>query len=88
MEKPTTEEIAYLKGYAEALQDILFELTGSNDNAKSYDPLDFRENYFLSYAYTLKSGARRHYLEEFVSKEEIKKLMLEEVSTLIKEAEE
>lgn len=45
----------YIEGYANALQDIMFKLTGDNTNGKSYDPVSFEEGYLWSYAFDLKN---------------------------------
>lgn len=39
MEKLRKTDKYYLKGYARALQDMMFKLTGDNTCCKSYDPL-------------------------------------------------
>lgn len=68
----------HLEGYAAALQDILFELTGDNCNSKSYDPMTIGDK-IHSYAFNLKSGGRHHDLKDFESVEELKKIMLDEI---------
>lgn len=74
----------HLEGYAAALQDILFELTGDNCNSKSYDPMKIDGETIHSYAFNLKSGGRHHDLSDFESVEELKKIMLEEIVYEIK----
>jgi len=88
MEKLTKEEAQYLRGFAEALQSMMFSITGNNTIAKHYDPFTYDENVhiILSYAFDLKSGGRKHELSEFESVEEIKELMLQEATNWCKES--
>ena len=74
------DEAKHLEGYAAALQDILYQLTGDNSNSKSYDPMKVDGETIHSYAFNLKSGGRHHRVGDFESVEEIKKIMLEEVA--------
>lgn len=53
MKKFTEQERWYLKGYADALQRIMYELTGDNTCSKSYDPISFGDGYIASYAFDL-----------------------------------
>ena len=77
--KITTEEKEFIKGYATALQDIMYKLTGSNCNSKSYDPCEFYDDEKLhSYAFDLKDGGRHHPLSDYKDIDEIKDLMLKE----------
>ena len=54
MEKLSKKEKDYLKGYAQALQDLMFKMTGENTCAKSYDPIDFSDGKIHSYAFDMK----------------------------------
>lgn len=81
-------EKEFIKGYANALQDILYVITGDNGNSKSYDPCDFYDNETLhSYAFDLKDGGRHHSLSDYIDIDEIKKLMLYETVKWIKDYE-
>ena len=71
-------QIAYLKGYAMAIQSIMAELTGENSCAKSYDPIQIDDDTIHSYAFDLKDGGRHHPLSDYNSLEEITDLMLEQ----------
>ena len=77
------KQTAYLKGYAMAIQDLMYNLTGENSMAKSYDPLQIDETYIHSYAFNLKDGGRHHPLVEYNSIQEITDLMLKEGSEWI-----
>lgn len=70
--------IAYLKGYAKAIQDTMLMLTGENSCAKSYDPVQVDDTYIHSYAFNLKDGGRHHPISDYNSLEEITDLMLNE----------
>jgi hypothetical protein len=76
---------AYLKGYAMAIQDLMYNLTGENSMAKSYDPIQIDETYIHSYAFNLKDGGRHHPLTDYNNLEEITNLMLKEGCEWIKE---
>ena len=79
------KQIAYLKGYAMAIQSIMYELTGENSCSKSYDPIQIDENNIHSYAFNLKDGGRHHPLSDYNSLEEITELMLKEGIIWIKD---
>lgn len=68
----------YIKGYARAVQDMMFKLTGDNSCGKSCDPVDFDDDTLHSYAFDLKDGGRHHPLSDYESVEEITELMLNE----------
>jgi len=72
------KQIAYIKGYAMAIQDVMVVLTGENSCAKSYDPLQVDDVYLHSYAFNLKDGGRHHPLSDYKSIQEITDLMLDE----------
>lgn len=84
MEQLTENEKEYLKGYATALQDIMYKLTGDNTCGKSYDPIDFSEGKIHSYAFDLKDGGRHHPLKDYKDIEEICTYMLKEAHDYIK----
>ena len=83
MERLTKSEQNYLRGYANALQDLMFKLTGDNTCSKSYDPIDFGNDVIHSYAFNFKNGCRRHPLKDFENMDEVKRLMLEEAYSWI-----
>ena len=78
MDKLTKNEQQYLKGYAQALQDIMRRMTGDNTCAKSYDPIDFSEGKIHSYAFDMKDGGRHHPLSDYKDLEDIKECMAKE----------
>ena len=84
MKELTEKEKWYLKGYADALQDLMFELTGDNTCSKSYDPIDFGDDAIHSYAFDFKNGGRRHELSEFANIGEIETLMLNQACEWIR----
>jgi hypothetical protein len=81
----TDKQKDLLTGYANALQDLMLELTGENHCAKRYDPIDFSEGKIHSYAFDMKDGGRHHPLSDYKDVDEIKDVMLKEVSKSIKE---
>lgn len=83
MERLTKNEQNYLRGYANALQDLMFKLTGDNTCSKSYDPIDFGDDAIHSYAFNFKIGGRRHPLEDFENMDDVKRLMLAEAYSWI-----
>lgn len=84
MKELTEKEKWYLKGYACALQQAMYELTGDNTCSKSYDPISFGDGYIASYAFDLKNGGRRHELSDFVDSGEIETLMLNQACEWIR----
>ena len=83
METLSNKEKAHLRGYAQALQDLMFAMTGDNTCAKRYDPIAFDEKHIYSYAFDFKNGTRVHPLAEFESIEEIKSFMVSEAKEYI-----
>ncbi len=84
MKELTEKEKWYLKGYADALQWAMYELTGDNTCSKSYDPISFGDGYIASYAFDLKNCGRRHELSEFANCGEIEALMLNQACEWIR----
>jgi hypothetical protein len=82
--KLNNKDEMYLRGYAQALQDLMFRINGDNSCGKSYDPIDFSENEIHSYAFDLKDGGRHHPLSDYESVQEITDLMLGEATEWIK----
>jgi hypothetical protein len=83
--KLTESDKYFLKGYAEAIQDMLYKLTCENTCAKSYDPIDFDKTTIHSYAFNLKDGGRHHPLSDYESVQEVCNLMVTEAEEIIKE---
>lgn len=83
--KLNKNEESYIRGYATALQDIMFQLTGENTCGKSYDPVEFDSKELHSYAFNLKDGGRHHPLEDYNSVDEITTLMLGEATQYCKD---
>ena len=81
----TKDQEEYIKGYATALQDIQFKMTGDNYCAKHYDPCEFDSETLHSYAYDLKDGGRHHPLSDYKSVKEITYMMLMEIYEAIKQ---
>jgi hypothetical protein len=82
----TNNEARYIEGYAAALQDIMYELTGDNGCAKSYDPMTVEEDRGImhSYAFDMKDGGRHHAISDYDDLREITKTLLDEVCREIK----
>ena len=76
--KLTDRDKIHLRGYAEALQDMMKKITGENTWDKRYDPISFDDEYIHSYAFDFKKGGRHHSLSDFESAIEIENLMLKE----------
>ena len=83
MQQLTKSERHYLRGYANALQELMYRLTGNNSCAKSYDPIDFTDDKIHSYAFDLKDGGRHHPLSDYESVDEICQLMKNEAESWI-----
>ena len=84
MEKPSKNQQYYLRGYAQALQDVLKFFTGDNGIAKHYDPIDFDDTYIHSYAFNLRDGGRHHPLTDYEDIYDLTSVMLNEVCEDIK----
>lgn len=69
----------FLEGYARALTDLQYKLTGESFCSKSYDPMTIEGDDMLSYAFDLKDGSRRHPIDDYSSVEEVCELMLAEI---------
>lgn len=76
--KLTPEQRQFVEGYATALQDIKYRLTGSDDCSKSYDPMTCEETVMHSYAFDMKDGGRHHPTRDYRDVEEILSTLLEE----------
>lgn len=75
----------FLEGYATALQDIEYLLTGDNGCSKSYDPMKCEETVMHSYAFNMKDGGRHHPVKDYKNTDEIKKVLLEETAWNLRE---
>ena len=85
--KLTEKDKDYLRGYANALQHLMFKITGENTCGKHYDPIDFSDELIHSYAFDLKDGGRHHPISDYNSVDEITDLMLKEAEEWCKEDE-
>ena len=81
----TEKDKAYIKGYATALQAIMYKLTGENTCGKSYDPCECDGKYIHSYAFDMKDGGRHHPMNDYESIDEIEECMLREAVAWIQE---
>ena len=79
MLKLSKKEQEYLKGYAQALQDVMRAVTGEDTCGKGYGPIDFGRDEIHS-AFNLKNGGRLHPLSDFKDIDEIKKCMVIEAA--------
>lgn len=61
--------LAHIEGYAKALTDLLWEVTGDTPAMKTYDPMTIRDGVMHSYAFNLKDGGRHHPLQDYESAE-------------------
>jgi len=77
------DEQKYIEGYAAALQDVLYELTGDNCCSKRYDPMTCEDSVMHSYAFDMKDGGRHYDVKDYKDIKDIKKSLLWEVVTAI-----
>ena len=75
----------FVEGYAMALCDIMYKLTGDTPSAKSYDPMFVRGGKMHSYAFDMKDGGRHHPIEDYEDVGEITECLLEETLDWIKQ---
>jgi hypothetical protein len=85
MKKLTHSQQRFLEGYAAALQDLEYRLTGDNSCSKSYDPMKCEDEIMHSYAFNMKDGGRHHLVKDYKDFEEIKTTLLEETAYNISE---
>ena len=80
MKKLTESESRYIEGYAKALQDLQYQITGENTCVKSYDPMTVKDGgeTMMSYAFNMKDGGRSHAVSDYESVEEILQVLLDE----------
>ena len=74
----------HIEGYAQALTDIEFKLTGYNHCGKHYDPMTVVGENMMSYAFDMKEGGRRHPLMNYSGIDDILKTVLEEAEDNIR----
>ena len=84
MDRLTEKQKNYLKGYAEALQDMMRRLTGEDTCGKSYDPIDFSDGFIHSYAFDMKDGGRHHPLSDYKDLDDISDTLLNEAVEMCK----
>ena len=87
MDPLTHDEQRHLEGYAAALQDLLFKVTGENYCSKIYDPMTCEPTVMHSYAFDMKDGGRHHYVKDYRSIEEIKDILMDETITAIRKGQ-
>lgn len=80
MNKLTPDQQRFLEGYASALQDIEYRLTGDNSCSKAYDPMKCEGQIMHSYAFNMKDGGRHHPVKDYKDIEEIKQVLIEETA--------
>jgi len=83
----TEKQQRYLEGYAAALQDLEYRLTGDNNCSKSYDPMTCEPQVMHSYAFDMKDGGRHHPVKDYKDIEEIKNILVEECAQNIAESQ-
>ena len=73
-------QASHIEGYAQALTDLMYNLTGDNPCNKSYDPMqiDLERQIMHSYAFDMKDGGRYHDISDYESITEIKETLLKE----------
>lgn len=76
--KLTERQKGHIEGYAQALTDIEFKLTGYNHCGKHYDPMTIVGENMMSYAFDMKNGGRKHPFVNYNSFDDILKTLLEE----------
>jgi len=76
----TLEDAKYIEGYAAALVDLNFEITGEYPMGKSYDPMTVDGNTMHSYVFDMKDGGRHHPARDYKDLEEIKEVLLKEAA--------
>lgn len=82
----THEQARYVEGYAAALQDVLYAMTGDNGCSKSYDPMTVDGNTMHSYAFDMKDGGRHHDGKDYSDLSEIKNVLKRQVLLEINQA--
>jgi hypothetical protein len=76
----TTDEQKFIEGYATALQDLEYKITGDNGCSKSYDPMKCESQVMHSYAFNMKDGGRHHPVKDYKDVREILETLLEEAA--------
>lgn len=76
--KLTERQKGHIEGYAQALTDLEFKLTGHNGCGKHYDPMTIVGENMMSYAFDMKEGGRKHPLTNYSDIDDVLKTMLEE----------
>jgi len=81
------DDSRYLEGYAAALQDLMYALTGENCCNKSYDPMTVSDDgeTLHSNAFDMRDGGRHHPVTDYADLAEIKKTLLRESEVWIRE---
>lgn len=79
------EAARFIEGYAMALSDVIYHLTGESICGKSYDPMLIEGNTAHSYAFDMKDGGRHHDLSKYKNVGDILQTLLDETILTIKE---
>ena len=74
--KLTEKQTGEIEGFAQALQRMIFSITGENIIGKHYDPMTIGDGVMHSYAFDMKDGGRHHKLSDYESIDEIKDVLL------------
>lgn len=82
----TYDQERYIEAFAEALDAMMFELTGESPSAKRYDPMTVEAGVMHSYAFNMKDGGRHHPVTDYASIDEIKAVLLKEAVAWVREA--
>lgn len=87
MTKLNSDQQRFIEGYAAALQDLEYKLTGDNGCSKAYDPMKCETETMHSYAFDMKDGGRHHPVKDYKDIEEIKSVLLQETAWNINQEE-
>jgi hypothetical protein len=81
----TFAEERFIEGYAAALQNLEYKVTGDCGSSKSYDPMTVEGTTMHSYAFSMKDGGRHHSVTDYESVKEILDTLLKETTDNIKQ---
>jgi hypothetical protein len=76
----TPDQQRFIEGYAAALQDLEYKITGDNSCSKSYDPMKCESEVMHSYAFNMKDGGRHHPVKDYENVREILDTLLDEAT--------
>lgn len=75
----------YLEGYAAALADVMYRMTGESSCGKSYDPMKVKDGFMFSYAFDMKDGGRKHPLSDYDTIGDIQETLISETLDWVKD---